>query len=515
MSLITKLMSIAQQNKNKVILTCNHEQRTYEQFLQNAWGISDQLAVIQSTSQSFSKEIFHPFQVGILMNNNISFLELFIGINAAKALPVIMDPSWMSEQLEAILENYSLLLIFLDDITEEKFSKSLKKLNVFFINVDKYKLKHDDERKKNSTEELLEYSRDDPLFIGFTSGSTSVPKGFIQRHSAWEKSIVASEIEFKLPKETTIIAPGPLSHSLTVYAALEGLLTGRKVTLLSYYDPLLLASYLETNLSSSLVVVPTMLRRFIIFNKLQPKIFSNVLTLITSSSKLDENTEEDILSIFPNCSLFEYYGASELGFVSIRSSKEKHPRNSVGRAFLGVSVQIRGNRERQIRKGEAGSIWVKSPYIMEKYVGDSNEISGYKANNGWATVGDRGYLDDKGYLYLVGREDELIITGGLHVYPGEVENVLKNFDGVEEAFVFGESDEYWGTKVCALLVLKKGKTFLTEKLKEFCKQHLSFFKCPKVFFECENLPLTSNGKISRSLLFKRVKNRQIFMREII
>ena len=166
--------------------------------------------------------------------------------------------------------------------------------------------------------------------------------------------------------------------------------------------------------------------------------------------------------------------------------------DSVGRAFHNVEVSIRDEKGQEVAVGEEGVLFVKSKLIFDGYI-DQEEETKKVLQGEWATVYDVAKMDEEGFIYILGRQNDMILYGGINVYPQEIEQALIKCDGVEEVVVLGIKDDYWGEKVAACI---KGNASLAS-LKNDCLQTLSSYKIPRVWRKVETFPYTTGGKISR------------------
>jgi acyl-CoA synthetase (AMP-forming)/AMP-acid ligase II len=221
-----------------------------------------------------------------------------------------------------------------------------------------------------------------------------------------------------------------------------------------------------------------------------------VRTVLTTGSKLSPQIRRDLAALFPSAVVHEYYGASELSFVAVAKDGEGCPETAVGRPFRGVEVTVRRGDGEPAEAGAIGRLDVRSPMLCGGYLQPGDDVTGFRVENGWATVGDQGWRDDAGFLHLAGREGGMLISGGVNVYPAEVEAALNALPEIEEAVVFGLPDAYWGDAVCAVIRWRPDHALSRDELKARVCQRLSAAKCPQRFFASRVLPLTPSGKVA-------------------
>jgi acyl-CoA synthetase (AMP-forming)/AMP-acid ligase II len=219
--------------------------------------------------------------------------------------------------------------------------------------------------------------------------------------------------------------------------------------------------------------------------------------VISSGAKLSPALRPKLAQMFPEATITEYYGASELSFVSV--SHANCPAGSVGRSFHGVEVSLRRDDGSEVSPREVGRLYVRSDMICSGFLRPENNNHFY-GEGGWATVGDLAWRDENGCIFLAGREDGMMISGGLNVYPAEVETVLQELPEIAEAAVFGLPDPYWGERVCAVIRWADSTTLTRSELRERCSQRLDRRKCPQQVFAIDRFARTESGKIALAAL---------------
>lgn len=339
------------------------------------------------------------------------------------------------------------------------------------------------------------------FLIGMTSGTTSVPKAFTRSRKSWVLSFEASMAFFGLDPTDKTMAPGPLASSLNLYALSECLYAGSEFHTLESFDVGDVHGAITYDGITRLVLVPTMLRLLSERGLSGGVDASGVRSIICAGSKLDARTLEAARRWAPNATLFEYYGASELSFVSglgLAPGQIPSPGGSgIGRPFPGVEVLIMDDDGGILPDGADGNICVRSGMLSNGYLwGDDGQA--LRRFGDWFTVGDQGYLTD-GELHILGRRSDMIITSGKNVYPHEVELALASVPGVAAAVAAGMPDDLRGQRVVAGIVPSHGGVTATQ-VKTGLEEVLARDKRPAQYYVLDELPLTDRGKVSRQLL---------------
>lgn len=325
-----------------------------------------------------------------------------------------------------------------------------------------------------------------PFYVGFTSGSTGVPKGYRRSHRSWIDSFEVSADEFGLTERDVIMAPGGLAASLHLYGVVHALHIGATAVMMHQFHPRRALRLIARHGVTALYATPTQLQMLV--EAAGGDAFPSLRILMISGAKWRAETRAATQALFPNAGIAEFYGASETSFITIGHPDETVPAGSVGRAAHRVSLRIRDAEGHDLPAGEAGAIWVGSSMLFDEYAcGNAPET---RREDGFLTIGDHGRLDEDGFLYLHGREKRMLVTSGLNVYPEEVEAVLSSLSGIEEAAVFGLPDPLRGVELVAVL---RGSVD-EPALRAACRALLPAAKIPRRFFALDDWPRTSGGK---------------------
>ncbi len=331
-----------------------------------------------------------------------------------------------------------------------------------------------------------------PFYVGFTSGSTGLPKGYRRHHLSWVESFRAGDREFDIDADDVVLAPGALTHSLFLYGLAHGLYAAT-VILCRQFRPNQVCRLIAGHRASVLYGVPTQLEMIIEAAAVEnPPPFASMRWILSSGAKWPGRAMDDLRKHFPGARFAEFYGASELSFVTVAKDDEDVPPDSVGRAFSGVDLSIRDHLGRRLPPGEAGQVFVASPFVFIDYACGSTAAL---LREGEAmSVGDIGILDTLGYLHLVGRASRMIITSGKNVHPEEIERVLEGHRAVMAAAVLGVHDDRRGERLVALLKLDPKISVTSSDLIGHARDHLPLYKIPRRFVLPPRWPLISAGK---------------------
>jgi acyl-CoA synthetase (AMP-forming)/AMP-acid ligase II len=244
-------------------------------------------------------------------------------------------------------------------------------------------------------------------------------------------------------------------------------------------------------------MVPTMWAATVASEEIDRFDLGSLRLLLSGGSPLLTHTKEALLQRFPNAGLNEFYGATEVGLVTnLRSEDQRRKVRSVGRPVIGMFVELRDEAGNVVPNGEVGEIHIGGATIIREYF-NNPEATAEARRGGFFTLGDMGRFDEEGYLYIVDRKKDMIISGGENIFPNDIEEVLYKHPAVEMAAVVGAPDRKWGEIVVAAVKLKSGSSVDEAELIAHCKAFLSSFKVPKRIDFWDRMPTSSFGKILR------------------
>jgi fatty-acyl-CoA synthase len=339
-----------------------------------------------------------------------------------------------------------------------------------------------------------------PAMILPTGGTTGAPKGVVLSHRALLLRSTMFGLEGERDLYDVQINMTPFFHA-TIYAGpLATLAAGATVDLHSRFDPGAAVASIERG-ANNLAGLATMLQAIRRHERFASIDRSGVRRVgwgaMPGSAELVGALAED----YPNASLQHTYGSSETGFITrLHNTDIKAGRfTGVGRARPGVTIRVLDDDMTAVRPGEVGELYMSTPYEASYYWGMPEETA-YAFTPLGIRLGDLGWVSDDGWVTLVGRRSEMILSGGEHVFPKEVEDVFGSHPDVLEIAVYGMADPDWGERVEAAVVLRPGSAPSRHELLDFGRQSLGGFKLPKVVRLIESIPVTSNSKVDRRAL---------------
>ena len=352
----------------------------------------------------------------------------------------------------------------------------------------------------------VDLKENDPFIIFYTSGTTGMPRGAVYTHVRKMEEARTKCIMVGLKPHHKHIMILPLFHigGWSHFWAFFYVGAGNVIVVERSFDPEKTLQLLQNENASDIHIVPTHLVGFLSVPEVGDYRFEHLERMWYAASPMPVELLRKGIDTFGEV-FAQGYGQSESGPDISILTKEAHrvldkPReqqkvlSSCGQPCIGVHVRILDEDNNDLEMGQVGEICVQSKAIMVGYW-NRPEDTARTIVDGWLHTGDMGYFDEDGFIYIVDRKKDMIITGGENVFPREVEEVLYRHPAVSEAAVIGVPDEKWVERVHAVITLKDGETGTEEEIKKFCKQHLAGYKAPKSVEFMEALPKNPQGKI--------------------
>ena len=460
--------------------------------------------------------------VAICGRNSINWVYTFFAVQKLGAVAALINPGLKAAEIARILHGGDVELLCYGEILELKEEAAFlgeirqaagEKLRGFYDVRSAVDFRARIGERGTYAAQTVE--ADDPALMIFTSGYTGTPKGVLL--SAWSvlRASYASAGTQHLTDRDRICLILPMFH---IFGLVAGLIAGSCADALIYLPKDIRSNTILNLISRERCTVfhsvPSMLVALVNNRDFTPEKLSTLRCTIISAAAATRAQMERFQNAMPENHFLSSYGLSEMAPVSITEYEDtdRHVMHTVGRLLDGVSLRIADPATgADCPAGEPGEILVQGYSLMGGYYRIAAEDQTIDAD-GWLHTGDRGYLDEEGYLRLEGRYKELIIRGGENVMPGEIENALTELDGVVTAKVIGVPSEFFGEEVCACVVCAPGKAFDEDTARAALSARLARYKVPSFFLVYEELPLLSTGKVDIAALKKdaveRIKTMQ-------
>ncbi len=379
----------------------------------------------------------------------------------------------------------------------------------------------------------------DTLFIMYTGGTTGFPKGVMLSHKNIMSTLASSGSRFLgdseryseekrhkiidrlVNKSGIYMTDLPIFHAAAMYTVIVAFYT--RVTLATHkkFDPIKTYQEIEKEKITILQLVPTMLIKLLEAH--DPKYdMSSLQNILYGAAAIDPTTLQKALGVFKEVEFNQVFGMTETAVPVttltsedhdlIRDQKQDYLLRSAGKPINGVQIKIVDENRNDVPIGKIGEIAVLGDGVMQGYWNLEEKTRSVIDQDGWYYTGDMGKLDESGYLYVIDRSKDMIVSGGENIYPAEVENAIYKHPGVHLCAVIGIPDENWGEAVCAYIVPKKGYELTGEQIIQHCRELIASYKKPKRIIFTKSLPMSPQGKILKKNLrekFWKGKERKI------
>ncbi len=439
--------------------------------------------------------------VAILARNHRWFLIANYGCARVGARLILLNSEFSGPQIKDVSEREGAKVIIYDDEYTAAVAQAdppLGKLRALGVSPDS-------DKPSGSTDEtlaqLIARSSKTPApkvtkhasIIILTSGTTGTPKGANRSTPPTLAPIggILSHVPFRAGEVTSL--PSPMFHALGYLHATLAMFFGSTLVLRRRFKPATVLEDLEKHKVTGMVVVPVMLSRILDqLEKTSPKPDLSALRIVfVSGSQLGaELATRAMKDLGPV--IYNMYGSTEVAFATIADPDDlQYNPATVGRVVKGVKVRILDDNGHELPQGEVGRIFVGNFFPFEGYTGGG----GKQIIDGLLSSGDVGYFDERGLLYVSGRDDEMIVSGGENVFPAEVEDLISGHPDVVEATALGVDDKEWGARLRAFVVRKEGSSLDEDTIKVYVKEHLARYKVPREVVFLDELPRNPTGKI--------------------
>jgi len=435
-------------------------------------------------------------RVGIMCRNHRGWVEAYVATNKLGANALFFNTAFSGPQMADVAQREDPVAIVYDEefagVLEEA-SRGRKRFVAWHEpDTDRTDRTLDDLVAGGDVSDLSPPPEQGKALI-LTSGTTGTPKGASRKQPQSLDPVAAllERIPLKARERTMIAAPMFHSWGFAHFTLAMGLCT--TIVLKRKFDPEATLSLTASHRCTALAVVPVMLQRILELDDevLRRYDLSCVKAVPVSGSALSPAVSGRWMDLFGE-NLYNLYGSTEVAWATIATPEDlRAAPGTAGRPPRGTVVRLFDEDARPVAPGETGRIFVGNELAFEGYTGGG----GKDAIGGLLSSGDVGHLDADGRLFIDGRDDDMIVSGGENVFPGEVEDLLAGHDAIAEAAVFGVEDEDFGQRLKAVVVLRDGHELAADEIKRFVKSNLAGYKVPRDVDFVAELPRTSTGKV--------------------
>lgn len=463
-------------------------------------------------------------RIGMLQVNCPQYIEAYFAAAELGAIFVPLNFRAKEDELSYMINHARAKALFVGTRYLEMIRKVAPQLPTVeeYISVDGRQDKgpyYEDLINSSAPDEMMkEIGDDDFTILMYTAGTTGRPKGVPLRHSGFV-SYVLENVEPASPEiEERNLLTVPLYHVAGMQAMLAAVYGGRTLILMRQFEVKQWLETVEKERAMRAMLVPTMLKWVMDDPDFHKYDLSSLKVITYGAAPMPFEVIKRAIQGLPGVRFINAFGQTETASTITALGPEDHVlkgtekeietklkrlASSIGRPLPDVEVKIIDDEGNTLPPNEVGEIMAKGARIMTGYWEDEEKTAKVMTGDGWLRTGDKGWIDEDGYIYLAGRGDDMIIRGGENISPEEVENVLHSHPKIEEAAVIGVPDPEWGQEPRAIIVLKKGQSATEEEIMEYCRSKLAGFKRPKSVIFIDTLPRNPLGKLLKKELRAR------------
>jgi len=488
LTLSSGVRASAARTPDKVALTENERCLSYAQLIDRI----DRVANMVSTGLGLEPGD----HVALMAPNCIEFIEIVCGLGDAGLATAMVNPRLTAKEAAYICNDSQAKVLFVHASLEELVRSAQLETVQHIIVIGK---DYDEKLAAAQTGPCgVAVAETDIFAIPYTAGTTGQPKGVLLPHRSRVLTFFSMAVEYGCYSiDDRSLAIAPLYHGGGFAFAMAPVFFGGSCDILTKFEPEQVLERLMNLGITNTFMVPTHFNAiFALGDATLAKYSAPALkTIISNAAPLPQATKARIVNYFGEGILNETYGSTEGGIVcNLRPADQLRKEQCVGFPFACTEVKLLDGTGKEVPDGSVGELYSRSPFLFSGYWGKP-EATAEAYRGEWLSVGDMARRDEEGYLYLVDRKKDLIISGGVNVYPREIEEVLHSHPAIIEAAVIGVPDDYWGEAVKAFVVCRRGVTASAEELLTYCQQSLAGFKLPKSFEFVDALPRNAAGKV--------------------
>jgi long-chain acyl-CoA synthetase len=493
MTMAKCLRATAARAPDKVAVRHNDVQRTYGELMRRTDLVTN--AVINDLKLGKGDN------AAIIARNCIEYIELVCGVPEAGVPVATVNPRLTPAEITAICDDCEAKVVFCEASNAAAVKacafKSVKRIIEIGPDYEAWLTHGAAPAVRPAVDEW------DVWTIPYTSGTTGKPKGVLVSHRSRVLTFMGMALEYGCyGPDDTFLGTTPMNHGAGICFPMAALFGGGSMEFMDKFDAEALLRRLKAGRFSGVFMVPTQFHQ--VFS-LDAKILEeckgiDIRAIISNAAPLPQAMKHKIVAYFGEGKLHETYGSTEGGVVTnLRPADQLRKQQCVGTPFVATEIKIVDETGQECAPDVPGELFSLSPYLFNGYWNRPTETA-ETFNDGWVSVGDIARRDKEGFIYIVDRKKDMVISGGVNIYPREIEEVLLTHPAISEAAVIGLPDEKWGERLKAFVVLRPGQSLDADGLERFCEGKLAAYKTPKEFAAVAALPRNANGKVLKTEL---------------
>jgi len=485
---------------NKAAILWNDTALSYRALNDSANRLAHALAAAGLANQA---------KVGIISRNRPEYGIVFFGVAKSGCVVVNVSVLYAPDELAFVLEKADVELLIFEDVFAEKVAAVQARLPRIktLVALGSSKLGApvlaDFIAGHFADEPSVAMSEDDAFSMTYTGGTTGRPKGVLATHRARVATAHTVMVEEALDERDVVGVVTPMFHVAALNIMFQpAVLAGATVTMLAPWSADGFRDMARRTGMTANFMVPTQAIQVVEDPKFDPRAFLTWIKCSFAGAPMPDWTQKALMEKLPHLRLTQIYGQSEMGVIAVNRWWNLPAKlGSVGREAYNVDTRVVRPDGTPVTVGEIGEVVSRGANLMKEYYNEPEQTKGFwKLGDGWGWSGDLATIDADGFITLVDRSKEMLISGGENVYPSEIERVLYALPAVAECAVFGIPDAQFGELPAAYIALKAGAALTEAEVTAHCEQHLARFKRPRLVKFVTDFPKTPIGKIQKNVL---------------
>lgn len=447
-------------------------------------------------------------KVGLILKNSLAFPEVIFGTALSGGVAVPINFRLGPSELEYIIDHSDTKILIIDDEQEEIIQSILDRLpkvekvvvvgNKTEERFISYSSVFEESASYTPCEDLMD---NDPFCIAYTSGTTGRPKGAVLTHKNIAQNAMNHVYETNGYFGERQLISVPQFHIAGLLLTVKTFLTNGMTVIQRDFVPQKVLEALVEHKINAIFLVPAMWNFLMQIPDIDKYDFSHLRTINTGAAITPLELKKRLLKTFKNATLNDNFGQTETTATGVLLSGEDSLRkpDSIGKPIVNVEIRVVDENMNDVPVGEVGEIVYRGPTVMKEYY-KNPEATKEAFEGGWFHSGDLVKVDEEGFIYVVDRKKDMIISGGENIYPAEVEEVIYQMPEVLEVAVIGVPHEKWGETVKAVVVLKPGETLTEQEVIDYCSRQIASYKKPTIVEFVDELPRNASGKVLKYVL---------------
>lgn len=493
MTMAKGLRAAMERNPHKIAVKHNDVERSYGDLMRRIDAVTN--ATVNDL------KLVKGDHAAIIARNCIEYIEIVCGVPEAGVAVATVNPRLTPSELTAICDDSQAKVVFAEASVAEVLRgctlKTVKRIITIGPEFEAWLKTGEAPAVRPHVDEW------DVWTIPYTSGTTGKPKGVLISHRSRLLTFLGMALEYGCyGPDDKFLGTTPMNHGAGICFPLAALFGGGYMEFMDKFEPETLLRRLKAGKFSGVFMVPTQFHQ--VFS-LDAKILDackgiEIKTIISNAAPLPQAMKHKIVAYFGEGILHETYGSTEGGVVTnLRPPDQLRKQQCVGTPFPNTMIKIVDENGNTCAPDVPGELFSLSPYLFNGYWNRPQETA-ETFKDGWVSVGDIAKRDSEGFIYIVDRKKDMVISGGVNIYPREIEEVLYAHPAIADIAVIGVPDEKWGERLQAVAVLKPGQTLDADGLARFCEGKLAPYKTPKDLRVVQTLPRNANGKVLKTEL---------------